>query len=107
MKINPKYIFIPIKRIYFLFVNIIKYFFKGINWLISSKEHTNQELSLEKLQAINGAGWVKDALEFIGDRADQTVAFYAGWAGAVSGGADVAKGAYDAGVNAGIIKEEK
>jgi hypothetical protein len=73
----------------------------------SSEEHTNQELSLEKLQAINGAGWVKDALEFIGDRADQTVAFYAGWAGAVSGGADVAKGAYDAGVNAGIIKEEK
>ena len=24
-----------------MFSNIIKYFFKGINWLISSKEHTN------------------------------------------------------------------
>ena len=50
MKINPKYIFIPIKRIYFLFVNIIKYFFKGINWLISSKEHTNFSFKLNNLQ---------------------------------------------------------
>tara|TARA_B100001559_G_C16462740_1_gene604966 strand:- start:474 stop:1271 length:798 start_codon:yes stop_codon:yes gene_type:complete len=50
VKINPKYIFIPIKRIYFLFVNIIKYFFKGINWLISSKEHTNFSFKLNNLQ---------------------------------------------------------
>ena len=72
-----------------------------------SKEHASQELNLEQLQAINGAGWVKDALEFIGDHTERTVAFYAGWAGAVAGGSGVAKGAYDAGVNAGIIKEEK
>jgi hypothetical protein len=68
-----------------------------------SKEQENQALSFEELQAINGAGWVKDALEWVGERADKTVAFYAGWAGAVSGGASWDKGAYDAGVNAGII----
>ena len=50
MKINPKYLLIPIKRVYFLFSNIIKYFFKGINWLISSKEHTNFSFKLNNLQ---------------------------------------------------------
>ena len=50
MKINIKYLFIPIKRAYFLFSNIIKYFFKGINWFLSSKEHTNFSFKLNSLQ---------------------------------------------------------
>ena len=33
-----------------MFSNIIKYFFKGINWLISSKEHTNFSFKLNNLQ---------------------------------------------------------
>ena len=58
------------------------------------------ELSLDQLQDVNGAG----AVEWIFEKAEQTVAFYSGWAGAVAGGSGVAKGAYDAGRNAGIIE---
>ena len=60
----------------------------------------NKELSLEELQQCSGAG----AVEWVFEKAEQTVAFYAGWAGAVAGGSGIAKGAYDAGKNAGIIE---
>jgi hypothetical protein len=50
VKINSKYLLIPIKRVYILFSNIIKYSFKGINWLISSKEHTNFSYKLNNSQ---------------------------------------------------------
>ena len=50
MKINPKFLLIPIKRAYVLFSNIIKYSFNGINWLISSKEHTNFSFKLNNSQ---------------------------------------------------------
>ena len=59
----------------------------------------DQELDLASLSAVRGAG----VLEWIGERAERTVAFYSGWAGAVAGGASWDRGAYDAGVNAGII----
>ena len=62
----------------------------------------DQELDLPSLSAVQGAG----ILEWIGERAERTVAFYSGWAGAVAGGADWDRGAYDAGVNAGIISSE-
>lgn len=47
---NLKYLFIPIKRIYFLFLNIIKYFCNGTKWFISSKEHTNFSFKLNFFQ---------------------------------------------------------
>jgi hypothetical protein len=47
---NLKYLFIPIKRIYFLFSKIIKYFIMGVSWLITSKEHTNFSLNLNNSQ---------------------------------------------------------
>ncbi|MDB4555037.1 hypothetical protein N9Z90_00840 [Synechococcus sp. AH-707-D15] len=65
-------------------------------------ETIDQEINLASLSQIQGAG----VLEWIGERAEQTVAFYSGWAGAVAGGASLDKGAYDAGVNAGIINSE-
>ena len=62
-------------------------------------EAIDQEIDLASLSQMQGAG----VLEWIGDKAEKTVAFYSGWAGAVAGGASLDKGAYDAGVNAGII----
>ena len=62
-------------------------------------ESIDQEIDLASLSQMQGAG----VLEWIGDKAEKTVAFYSGWAGAVAGGASLDKGAYDAGVNAGII----
>jgi hypothetical protein len=67
------------------------------------KETVDQEIDLTSLSQIQGAG----ILEWIGERAERTVAFYSGWAGAVAGGASLGKGAYDAGVNAGIINSTK
>ena len=62
----------------------------------------DQELDLASLRQVQGAGLG----EWILDKAEQTVAFYSGWAGAVAGGSSLDRGAYDAGVNAGIIKSE-
>ena len=62
-------------------------------------EAIDQEIDLASLSQMQGAG----VLGWIAEKAEQTVAFYSGWAGAVAGGASLDKGAYDAGVNAGII----
>ncbi len=47
---NIKYLFIPLKRIYFWFLIIVKNLFRGTNWLFSSKEHTNFSFKLNSLQ---------------------------------------------------------
>ena len=47
---NLKYLFIPLKRIYFLFFLVFKNLFRGINWLFSSKEHTNFSFKLNNSQ---------------------------------------------------------
>ena len=66
-------------------------------------ESIDQEIDLASLSQMQGAG----VLEWIGDKAEKTVAFYSGWAGAVAGGASLGKGAYDAGINAGITIDPK
>lgn len=48
--LNLKYLFIPIKRIFFLFSNVIKYLFNGIFWLLNSKEHTNFSFNMNNIQ---------------------------------------------------------
>ena len=47
---NLKYLFIPLKRIYFLFLFVFKNLLRGINWLFSSKEHTNFSYKLNNPQ---------------------------------------------------------
>ncbi len=69
---------------------------------MNNTELFDQALSLEELEQINGAGVFK----WIGEKAEQTVAFYAGLAGGLAGGQDFAKAAHEAGKNAGIIKSE-
>tara|TARA_B100000965_G_scaffold289813_1_gene247633 strand:+ start:193 stop:402 length:210 start_codon:yes stop_codon:yes gene_type:complete len=68
-----------------------------------NNELLDQEISIDDLSQINGA-WQAKALRFIAKNGPKAVAFYAGVAGAMSGGADFETAAYESGKNAGIIK---
>ena len=64
---------------------------------------TGTELSDEELDGLAGGGFGEVLAEWMLEKADQTVEFYAGLAGGLAGGSDFAKAAHDAGKSAGII----
>jgi hypothetical protein len=103
---DPRHVIPPVglSQVFSITYSLSAHRQNGTHWNYPDQHLTGDrkmttELKMSEMDQVSGTG----VLDWIAEKAEQTVKFYAGLAGGMAGGRGFAKAAHEAGKNAGII----